>query len=607
IWFSNTQKESLTQFIAEKTSVSTNETNVTYICHRSGFYKSRSLGVRHLKSQGTKKINEYCPAGIQVVIDNERGNHEITFVRTHVGHQNDLSHLFLTKEERTMIATKIAMKIPFDAILDDIRDSVTASYLERLHLLTKKDVFNIEACFNLHSKSQRHTNDAKPQGICLEAYPQLRKEDFMLIIMEIFSKNCLCIDGTHGLNGQGFPCAFCVSNRSDGVAMKIFFSYIRAEVGPIETNVFMSDMADVYYNAWLEVGLGIKLEYSNIRKANNYVLYCSWHVDRAWRKNLSLINLRDKQVSSIIFIEIPLSKKIVFRTVYKFGHYFENHYSNNCISWAYSYRVHCGLNTNMHIERMHKSIKYIYLQRKNVQRLDKALGALMKLVRDRLFDRLIMLNKGKVTSKSTKLKKRHRISLTLDEGSVSEVSSGIWQIMTASVANNIYTVCENRSGCDCQLHCDECECCIHTYSRDCIDGSIRWNMCKHVHLVCRFLQQRKLTVHAFNPVTFSQVLLLFSAEKFFAPLGPTLRAVRQEDAISLGANLKPNGTPASNKKNETQRSWKYPYITKLQTGEKVSTCAACRKQSGLWRPLHRPPSARFAGASWTVPLRHSPL
>ncbi|KAH1022594.1 hypothetical protein HUJ04_011974, partial [Dendroctonus ponderosae] len=465
IWFSNTQKESLTQFIAEKTSVSTNETNVTYICHRSGFYKSRSLGVRHLKSQGTKKINEYCPAGIQVVIDNERGNHEITFVRTHVGHQNDLSHLFLTKEERTMIATKIAMKIPFDAILDDI---------QRLHLLTKKYVFNIEACFNLHSKSQRHTNDAKPQGICLEAYPQLRKEDFMLIIMEIFSKNCLCIDGTHGLNG----------------------------------------------------------------------LYCSWHVDRAWRKNLSLINLRDKQVSSIIFIEIPLSKKIVFRTVYKFGHYFENHYSNNCISWAYSYRVHCGLNTNMHIERMHKSIKYIYLQRKNVQRLDKALGALMKLVRDRLFDRLIMLNKGKVTSKSTKLKKRHRISLTLDEGSVSEVSSGIWQIMTASVANNIYTVCENRSGCDCQLHCDECECCIHTYSRDCIDGSIRWNMCKHVHLVCRFLLQRKLTVHAFNPVTFSQVLLLFSAEKFFAPLGPTLRAVRQEDAISLGANLKPNGTPA---------------------------------------------------------------
>uniref|UniRef100_A0AAR5PGF5 SWIM-type domain-containing protein n=1 Tax=Dendroctonus ponderosae TaxID=77166 RepID=A0AAR5PGF5_DENPD len=158
----------------------------------------------------------------------------------------------------------------------------------------------------------------------------------------------------------------------------------------------------------------------------------------------------------------------------------------------------------MHIERMHKSIKYIYLQGKNVQRLDKALGALMKLVTDRLFDRLIMLNKGKVSSKLTELRKRHRISLTLDEGSVSEVSSGICQIMSASVANNVYTVCENRGGCDCQLHCEECECCIHTYSCDCIHGSIRWNKCKHVHLVSRFLQQRKLTVHAFNPVTLSQ-------------------------------------------------------------------------------------------------------
>ncbi|GFV71925.1 MULE domain-containing protein [Trichonephila clavipes] len=90
-------------------------------------------GLWHLKTQGSNKIDGYCPAEIKVFVS-ETGACSIKFCKTHPGHRNDIGHLSLTDFERQHIATKIASKIPFD----EIRDSVTDSKLERIHLLTKK-------------------------------------------------------------------------------------------------------------------------------------------------------------------------------------------------------------------------------------------------------------------------------------------------------------------------------------------------------------------------------------------------------------------------------------------------------------------------------------
>jgi hypothetical protein len=68
-----------------------------------------------------------------------------------------------------------------------------------------------------------------------------------------------------------------------------------------------------------------------------------------------------------------------------------------------------GLNTNMHIERMHRTIKYIYFNGRKVKRLDKAITEILKL-----FDRLITTNKGKLCSKLKELRVRHRTSEKLD-------------------------------------------------------------------------------------------------------------------------------------------------------------------------------------------------
>ncbi|CAI6370902.1 unnamed protein product [Macrosiphum euphorbiae] len=84
---------------------------------------------------------------------------------------------------------------------------------------------------------------------------------------------------------EGFPCSFMISNRVDEAVLRIFFAEIRDKTGIIQSNVFMSDMAESFYNA-----LVVEM------KPAKHRLYCTWHVDRAWRKNLNEIKNKTKQV-----------------------------------------------------------------------------------------------------------------------------------------------------------------------------------------------------------------------------------------------------------------------------------------------------------------------
>lgn len=171
----------------------------------------------------------------------------------------------------------------------------------------------------------------------------------------------------------------------------------------------------------------------------------------------------------------------------EFGKYFKTHYASKAKSWAYCYRLHCGINTNMHIERMHYTIKYLYLKGKHNKRLDKAIGAILKFVRDKLFDRLITINKGKLSGKIKELRVRHKSSQSLDLNLVVPTDTA-WQVPSSS-SGEIYLVEQRKSECHCKLVCSECDACLHKYSCTCIDSSIKYNMCKHVHLVCRYQKQ----------------------------------------------------------------------------------------------------------------------
>nr|XP_015918035.2 uncharacterized protein LOC107447601 [Parasteatoda tepidariorum] len=337
-------------------------------------------------------------------------------------------------------------------------------------------------------------------------------EDFTLIIMteaqiELLNKfgtDCVCLDGTHGLNAygfelitllviddlrQGFPCAFMVSSRCDQLVLEIFFDEIKKKTGEIKCNVFMSDMADAFYNAW-----------SSIMPLPEKRLFCAWHVDHAWRKNLKRIVSSEKKLATykllkcllyeqdedafLVLMNATLEKLLEDPDTVDFGQYFSKYYTENVECWAYCKRLHSGINTNMHLERMHRTLKYTYLHGKNVKRLDKAINGIMLFLRDRLYDRLIIIHKGKLTRKLVDLRNRHKKSYNCNFICVKSPDSVNEYLVTSSDGKDMYVISKNKENCLCHLKCNECNECIHSYVCSCVDSAIRWNMCKHIHFLC---------------------------------------------------------------------------------------------------------------------------
>ncbi|XP_048526625.1 uncharacterized protein LOC109543670 isoform X1 [Dendroctonus ponderosae] len=504
-WKSETEKKTISSFVKNYSKKSSLGITTKFICNRSGNYVPKNTKrLRILKTQGTNKINAFCPASMKLVVDNE-GKCSVKYIETHIGHINELGHVFLSPVERAQIAEKIALKIPFEEILNEVRDSVTNSSLNRSHLLTRKDLYNIENSFKLQTDSIRNSNDCVSVKAWIHEF--IEKDDIYVFYKSqgMYGSDVICIDATHGAKNcnlelitllvldnmrQGFPCAFCITNRTDKEALHIFFSYIQNWTGKICPNIFMSDMSDAFYNAWLEV-----MEKPRLR------LYCTWHVDRAWRENLNKI--RNKNIRVLIYKKLRslLEEKdqVAFlgmlngfyqqisteRDTEKFGKYFLN-YMKNYELWASCHRLYTVVNSNMHLECMHEVFKNIYLKGKTVRTLDKVISALMKFIKDKLFDRLITINKGKITSKLKDIKSRHKTSLALDV-SLLITSDEDWTFKSSS--SKVYFINEVDTDCNCQLRCNYCDACIHRYSCTCMDSAIKWIMCKHIHLVCMFRAQ----------------------------------------------------------------------------------------------------------------------
>ena len=65
----------------------------------------------------------------------------------------------------------------------------------------------------------------------------------------------------------------------------IFFEQGVRFLGEIQPNIFMSDLAAAYFNAWVSVmGDGVTQH-----------LFCAWHVDRAWQSNIAKVKGSEKQ------------------------------------------------------------------------------------------------------------------------------------------------------------------------------------------------------------------------------------------------------------------------------------------------------------------------
>ena len=244
-----------------------------------------------------------------------------TICKTHYGHECSLGHLRLQYSHRQAIAGKLVEGVETQHIIDSIRENVQDK-IERLYLITRKDIRNIERPFGLQG-NRRHDDDATSVALWVEEMKQagmqspvllykaqgeqmdgsnLHNRDFVLCIQTAQQANLLqkfgngkvvCMDATHRTNScdfslitlivvdefaEGYPVAWCLSNQTDLTLLLKMFKAIRKKVGIIVLDWIMTDDADQFYSAWVSVfGMGPKK------------LLCTWHVDHAWRGHLNTV------------------------------------------------------------------------------------------------------------------------------------------------------------------------------------------------------------------------------------------------------------------------------------------------------------------------------
>lgn len=103
-------------------------------CHRSGFFKSESIGIRWIKSQDSDKINATCMYFYNGVMEGASNVH-IVLHKTHFGHCTNLGRCYLITEERAVLAGKMSNGVSFGNLMDQTRDNIENIHMTRKYSL----------------------------------------------------------------------------------------------------------------------------------------------------------------------------------------------------------------------------------------------------------------------------------------------------------------------------------------------------------------------------------------------------------------------------------------------------------------------------------------
>lgn len=229
--------------------------------------------------------------------------------------------------------------------------------------------------------------------------------------------------------------------------------------------------------------------------------WCTWHVDKAWKNEMR--SIKDLHVQKLVYqsarslleqldesifmndLDIFLAKLKSSEATKQFYTYFEREWRFHASNWAYWSRKGSGINTNMLCEAFHRVLKYSYLNGKFNKRVDVCLLGLIRYNRDRIFERLIKLTKGKKSHKINLIDSRHKNSLQLATSNLTKISNETFQYSHNGHTYDIQIVSECCSKEVCKLWCVECGFCCHVYKCTCTDFQMNNISCKHIHLAHR--------------------------------------------------------------------------------------------------------------------------
>ena len=116
----------------------------------------------------------------------------------------------------------------------------------------------------------------------------------------------------------------------------------------------------------------------------------------------------------------------------------------------------------------------------------KCVHVLLKIARDKAFERLIKVQKGKSSYRISVIKKRHAASLEMALDLIVPCGYNEWKVISSTDDSHTYQVKkESECSTNCLLRCSDCNICVHEFTCTCPDSVIHATICKHIHLLRR--------------------------------------------------------------------------------------------------------------------------
>lgn len=542
-WKDEFEKREKCRFVKKSGSRMTDDgLRVCYFyCSRSGNFVSHSRGIKKRNAKGTSKSSVHCTASI-TLIEATSGMVQVKACATHYGHTVDLKHLRLTKFDKSNIAGQIAQGVPRDIVLDNIRASA-GSDVDRIHMVTIKDIKNIEKAFGIQSNEHKRVNYGitnldswvskmksfgddsmivyyKNKEVLASSEEVLDVLDVCLILMtrgqsDIFKKfgengifylpvilikndcemhlySLMVVDDIN----EVVPVAFMISNRLDEVVVNFFCQKIRNKIGPLTSKALMTDNFEILHKAWCSVFGETTKHFWSTR-----------YVDSDWRELLIMVKDEDVQCSIYetlysffdskdpVKFEKQLEEFMADLTsnapTQQFGKFFNAKYLNTKELWAGCYgKKDVGINVHLNLDTIYNEIKGVCNSRGKYGRLfDKTVQDLLKVVSDRQCHR-----NTKICRQAQDLALHHSMAVNIKEECIIEQGEDKWRVNSVKDPEKIYSTVERRGKpCShlCPLYCSKCSICTHAFKCSCSVHQFDCTMCKHIHAVGLLLAKKR--------------------------------------------------------------------------------------------------------------------
>ena len=124
---------------------------------------------------------------------------------------------------------------------------------------------------------------------------------------------------------------------------------------------------------------------------------------------------------------------------------------------GFRHREGTSFNMNMFIEAFYRLLKIVYLDNKHNRRIDPLLNTLLRIARDKAYERFIKLEIGKCSHRICEISKWHKAAECLLEEINYRLPTPVIPDMKGSVySSNLidsYIVLKQKGSCECKLYC----------------------------------------------------------------------------------------------------------------------------------------------------------